>query len=149
MTVTSECGSVFEMAGVGQSSRASGRARRRRGFRPKHGGIAQSSELGSFTGGQGGRRHKELENGSPGSLVYVRWWAAEVQRGRVSAQAWESFTASRGSRPGAWVRLGVDGKGWPRRLCSGSGGGRWRLLSTTNSSDHWLGQGFGCISEDN
>jgi hypothetical protein len=30
----------------------------------------------------------------------------------------------------------VDGKGWPWRSCSGSCGGRWRLLSTANSGDH-------------
>jgi hypothetical protein len=57
-TVTSVCGSVSEMAGVGRSSRAGGGARRQRVIRPNHGGIVQSNELGSFTGGQGGCRHK-------------------------------------------------------------------------------------------
>jgi hypothetical protein len=39
------------------------------------------------------------------------------------AQAWESFTASRGSRLGARARLVVDRKGWPWWPCSGSDGG--------------------------
>jgi hypothetical protein len=43
--------------------------------------------------------------------------------------------------------LGVYGKGWPRRPCSGSGGGRWRLPLAMNSGDHWLGREFGCASE--
>jgi hypothetical protein len=43
---------------------------------------------------------------------------------------------------------GVDGRGWLRRPCSGSGGGRWRLPFAGNSGDHWLGQGLGCTSED-
>jgi hypothetical protein len=73
------CGSVSEMAGVGRSSRAGGEARRRRVIRPNHGGIAQSSELGSFTGSQGGCRRMELVNGSPGNLVYVRWRVGEVR----------------------------------------------------------------------
>jgi hypothetical protein len=56
--VTSVCGSVSEMAGVGRSSRAGWVARRRRVIQPNHGGIVQSNELGSFMGGQGGCRHK-------------------------------------------------------------------------------------------
>jgi hypothetical protein len=80
-TVTLMCGSLARMAGVGQTSCACGEARGRRGSRPNHGGIAQSSELGSFMGGQGSRRRKELKNGSPGSPVYARWRVAEVQRG--------------------------------------------------------------------
>jgi hypothetical protein len=76
--------SVFEsssgMAGDGRASCAGGEARRRRGFRPNHGNIAQSSESGSFTRGQGGRGCKESKNGSPGGPVYERWRAAEVQR---------------------------------------------------------------------
>ena len=70
--VTSVCGSVLEMVGVGWSSRAGKGARRLRGFRSNHGGIAQSSELGSLTGCQGSRRRKELKNGSPECLVYER-----------------------------------------------------------------------------
>jgi hypothetical protein len=81
-TVTSMCWSASGMAGVGRASCAGGGARRRRGFWPNHGGIAQSSVLGSFTGSQGGRRRKELVNGLPGSPVYVRWRAAKVRRGR-------------------------------------------------------------------
>jgi hypothetical protein len=49
-----------------------------------------------------------------------------LRRSNVSAQAWESFTASRGSRLGARARLGVAGMGWPRRPCLGSDGGRCR-----------------------
>jgi hypothetical protein len=50
------CGSSSGMAGVGRTSCADGEARRRRGSRPNHGRIAQSSELESFTRGQGSRR---------------------------------------------------------------------------------------------
>jgi hypothetical protein len=64
-------------------------------------------------------------------------------RGRVSAQAWESFTVSWGSHPRARAKLGVDGKGWPQRSCSGSGGGWWRLPFTANSGYLWLGWGLG------
>jgi hypothetical protein len=50
------------------------------------------------------------------------------------------------SCPGARVRLGVVRKDWSRRPCLGSDGGRWRSLSTANSGDLRLGQGFGCAS---
>jgi hypothetical protein len=77
--VTSVCGSVSEVVGVGRTSCAGGGARRQRVIRPNHVGIVQSSELGSFTGNQGGCRHKEFANGSPGSQVFVRWRAAEAR----------------------------------------------------------------------
>jgi hypothetical protein len=79
-TVTLVCGSSPGMVGVGRSTCAGGGSRRRRGIRPAHSKIAQSSESRGFTGGQGSRRRKELKNGLPGSLVYVRWLAAEVRR---------------------------------------------------------------------
>jgi hypothetical protein len=79
--VTLVCGSSSGMAGVGRTSCVGGEARRRRGFQPNHGGIAQSSELGSFTGGQGSRRRKQFDNGVPSSLVYAWWRVAEVRRG--------------------------------------------------------------------
>jgi hypothetical protein len=66
--------------------------------------------------------------------------------GNALAQAWISFTASRGSGPGAGAKLGVNKRGWPQRPCSGRDGGRWCLLSTANSGDLWLGQGFRCAS---
>jgi hypothetical protein len=81
MAITSVCGSSSGMAGVGRTSCAGGEARRRRGSRPNHGGITQSSELGSFTGGQGSRRRKQFDNDVPGSPVYARWRVAEVRRG--------------------------------------------------------------------
>jgi hypothetical protein len=79
--VTSVCRSSSGMAGVGRTSCAGGEAHRRRGSRPNHSGIAQSSELGSFMGGQGSRRRKQFDNGVPGSPVYARWRVAEVRRG--------------------------------------------------------------------
>jgi hypothetical protein len=79
-TVTLVCGSSPGMVGVGRSTCAGGGARRWQGIRPAHGEIALSSESRGFTGGQGSRRRKELKNGSPGSLVYVRWRAADVRR---------------------------------------------------------------------
>jgi hypothetical protein len=99
-TVTSMCGSVAGMAEVGRTSCACGEASRRRGFRPNHGGIAQSSELGSFTGGQGSCRHKELKNGLCGSLVYVQWRAAEVRRGcaRFSGEAMSRLKLGKASQ---------------------------------------------------
>jgi hypothetical protein len=75
---------------------AGGGARRRRVIQPNHGGIAQSSELGSFTGSQGGCRHKEFVNGSPGSPVCVRLRAAEVRRGRARCSV----------GAGSWLKLG-------------------------------------------
>jgi hypothetical protein len=80
VAVTSVCGSSSGMARVCRASCAGGEARRRRGFWPNHSDIAQSSESGSFTRGQGGHGCKESKNGSPGSPVYVRWRAAEVRR---------------------------------------------------------------------
>ena len=41
LTVTLMCGSSPAMVGVGRSTCAGGRARRRRGFRPTHGAIVQ------------------------------------------------------------------------------------------------------------
>jgi hypothetical protein len=142
-TVTPVCGSVSEMTGVGRSSRAGGRAHRRRVSRPNHGGIAQSSEFGSFTGSQGGCRRKELVNGSPGSPVNMRWRAAEVRRGcaHCSGGAGSWLKLGNASRPLGEAFHGL-GRSWGRRkrlataACSGSGGGRWRLLFAANSGDH-------------
>jgi hypothetical protein len=50
LRVTTMCGSPSGMAGVGQSTRAGGEARRRRGVRPAHGTIVQSNGSKSFTG---------------------------------------------------------------------------------------------------
>jgi hypothetical protein len=73
------------MVGVGWSSRAGWGAHWRRVIRPNHGGIAQSSELGSFTGSQGGCWRKEFVNGSPGSPVYV--WCGRPKSGEVALAA--------------------------------------------------------------
>jgi hypothetical protein len=78
--VTSVCGSLLGMAGVGRASCAGGEARWRRGFRPNHDDIAQTSESGSFTRGQGGRGCLESKNASPGGPVYEPWRAANVRR---------------------------------------------------------------------
>jgi hypothetical protein len=69
--VTSRYGSASEMAGGCRSSCVGGEVCRRRGTRPNHDRITQSSELGSFTGGQGSRRRKQFDNGVPGSPVYA------------------------------------------------------------------------------
>jgi hypothetical protein len=144
MAVTSVCRSVSEMEGVGWSSRVGGGARRRRVIRPNHGGIAKYSELGSFTGSQGGCWCKELLNGSPGSPVYVWWRATEVRRGRArcSGGAGSRLKLGKASRPlgeafqGHERGSGSTKKGWPWRPCSSSGGGRWRLPFAVNSGDH-------------
>jgi hypothetical protein len=126
-TVTPMCGSASGMAGVGRASCVGGGARRQRGFHPNHSGIAQSSELGSFTGSQGGHRPKELVNDLPGSPVYVRRRAAEVRRGRSHGfgEAGSRFSLEKASRlhgeavQGLGARLGVYGNGWPRWLMLG------------------------------
>jgi hypothetical protein len=50
VAVTSVYGSSSGMVGASRISCAGGEARRRRGFRPNHGGIVQSSELGELHG---------------------------------------------------------------------------------------------------
>jgi hypothetical protein len=65
LAVTSRGGSPAVMAEIGLAVCADGRTRQRRVLRPAHGGIAQLNGTGSFTGGQGCRRHKESTNGLP------------------------------------------------------------------------------------
>jgi hypothetical protein len=134
------------MAGFGRSSRVGGGARRRREIRPNHGGIAQSSELGSFTGSQGGCRRKDLVNGSPGSPVYVRWRAAEVRQGRARCSGGEGSRLKLGKASwplgeavqglglgwGSTEEAGYDGHAW----AVVAGGGAclsWRTPATTGS----------------
>jgi hypothetical protein len=50
LAVTPRCDSSTVMARIGLTTRAGDQARRRRVLRPAHGGIAQSSGTGSFTG---------------------------------------------------------------------------------------------------
>jgi hypothetical protein len=59
------------MVGMGLAVCVGGRACRWRVLRPAHGGIVQLNGTGSFTGGQGCRRHKESTNGLPCGSVYV------------------------------------------------------------------------------
>jgi hypothetical protein len=68
------------MAGTGLAACAGGRGRRRCVLRPAHDGVVQLNGTGSFTGGQGCRRHKESTNGLPCSSVYVRRRPVEVRR---------------------------------------------------------------------
>jgi hypothetical protein len=67
--------------------------------------------------------------------------------GRVSAQAWKKLHGLSGKLSKSSGEVGVYGKVRPRRLYSGSGGGRWRLPLAANSGDHWLGREFGCTRE--
>jgi hypothetical protein len=162
--VTSVCGSSSGMAGVGRTSCSGGEARRRRGFRHIHGGIAQSSELGSF---MGGRRCKELKNGSPGSPVYMRWRAAEVRRGcaRFNGEAESRLKLGKASQPlgeaiqglrQGWGSTGkaghcgraravVAGGGacFPRRtlVISGSGGALGAQVKMATASGALIGEG--------
>ena len=71
LAVTSRGGSPTVMAEIGLAACAGGRARRRRVLRPAHGGIVQLNGTGSFTRGQGCRRHKEPTNGLPCGSIYV------------------------------------------------------------------------------
>jgi hypothetical protein len=50
LAVTSRCGLSMVMARIGLTACAGGRTRRRRVLQPAHGGRAQSSGIGSFTG---------------------------------------------------------------------------------------------------
>jgi hypothetical protein len=81
LRVTTMCGSPSGMVGVGQSTCAGGGARRQRGVWPNQGTIGQSNGSVSFTGDQGKRVCKELENDSPDCSVYARRQATEVRRG--------------------------------------------------------------------
>jgi hypothetical protein len=60
------------MAGIRLATCVGGRARRLRVLRPAHGDIVQLNGTGSFTGGQGCRRHKESTNDLLCGSVYVR-----------------------------------------------------------------------------
>jgi hypothetical protein len=90
----SRCRSLVVVVEVGQSMRAGGSARRRRGIRPNHGAIVQLNGSGSFTRGQGRHVREEFENGSPDCLVYAWLRATEVRRGR----SWVSSEALPGPR---------------------------------------------------
>jgi hypothetical protein len=68
--ITSRCGSSAVVVGVGQSMRAGGGARWRRGVWPNQGGTVQLNGSGSFTRGQGRHVCEEFENGSPDCSVY-------------------------------------------------------------------------------
>jgi hypothetical protein len=59
-----------------------------------------------------------------------------LQWGKASAQAWENFIASQGSRPRARARLGVVGKGWPRAAVLGQG---WRAVESSPELEFLLG----------
>jgi hypothetical protein len=50
LMVTPMCGSSAAMVGVGRSTCAGGRTRRRRGLQPTQGGIVQLNGSESFTG---------------------------------------------------------------------------------------------------
>jgi hypothetical protein len=73
--------------------------------------------------GQGSRRRKELKNGSPGSPVYVRWWAAEVRRGcaRFSGEAMSRLKLGKASQPLGEAVQGL-GRGWGSMEKAGHGG---------------------------
>jgi hypothetical protein len=82
LAITSRCGLLAVVVGVGWSTCAGGGARRRRGIRPNQGGTVQLNGSGSFTRGQVRHVCEEFENGSPDCSVYARLWAIEVRRGR-------------------------------------------------------------------
>jgi hypothetical protein len=107
------------MAGTGLAACVGGRAHRRRVLRPAHGGIVQLNGTGSFTGGQGCRRHKESTNGLPCSLVYVRWRPVEVRRrqsgvsGEVVFCLWARGASLSSGEASQGVRRGRGGLEWP------------------------------------
>jgi hypothetical protein len=77
--ITAMCGLPSGMVGVSRSTCAGGDDRRRREVRPAHGEIVQLNGSESFTREQGRGVREELKNGSPESLVHVRWRATEVR----------------------------------------------------------------------
>jgi hypothetical protein len=80
LAVTTRYDSTVVMAGIGRSTCAGGRARRRRVLRPIHGDTGQSKGTGSFTGCQGIDSCKESENNSPWSSVHACRRSGEVRR---------------------------------------------------------------------
>jgi hypothetical protein len=81
LTVTPMCGSSLAMVGVGRSTCAGGRARRRRGIWPAHGAIVQLVSSGGSTRWCRDGLRKGFENGVETYRVHVCWWAEEVRRG--------------------------------------------------------------------
>jgi hypothetical protein len=79
LAVTSRGKLPAVMARIGLAACAGSRVQWWRVLRHVHGGIAQLNGTGSFTGGQGCRRHKESTNGLPCSLVYERRRLVEVR----------------------------------------------------------------------
>jgi hypothetical protein len=78
LAVTARYDLTTVMAGIGRSTCAGGRARRRRVLRPIHGEIVQSKGMESFTGCWGVYPCKELKKSSPWSSVYARRRSGEV-----------------------------------------------------------------------
>jgi hypothetical protein len=104
LAITSRCGSLAMVVGVGRSTCAGGGARRRRGIRPNQGVIDQLNGSGSFTRNQGRCVRKEFENGSPDCSVYARSRATEVWRRR----SWVSGEVLSGPR--AWKASRATGE---------------------------------------
>jgi hypothetical protein len=111
--VTLMCRSSSGMAGVGRTSCVGGEARRRRGSRPNHCGIAQSSELGSLT------EVREVVGASNWTMVYL---VARSTRGGGRPKSGEGD-------PAAPVRQGLGScleklQGSTGKLSRGSGEAR-------------------------
>jgi hypothetical protein len=104
LAITSRCGSLAMVVGVGRSTCAGGGARRRRGIRPNQGVIDQLNGSGSFTRNQGRCVREEFENGSPDCSVYARSRATEVWRRR----SWVSGEVLSGPR--AWKASRATGE---------------------------------------
>jgi hypothetical protein len=80
LAITPRCGSPAMVVGEGRSTRASGRARWRRGIRPNQGMIDKLNGSGSFNRDQLRCVREEFENGSPDCSVHARSRATEVRR---------------------------------------------------------------------
>ena len=103
--------------------------------------------MGSFTGGQGCRRHKETTNGLPCSSVYVRRRPVEVRRhqsgvsGEVVFGLWARGASLNSEEASRGVRRG--GGGLERPVYGGRGsGGRWHAVPRANAGELVLGQGW-------
>ena len=133
--------------GIGLAACAGSRARRRCLLRPAHDGRIQLNSTGSFTGGQGCCRHKELTNGLPCSSVDVRQRPVEVRRrqsgvsGEVVFGLWARGASLSSEEASRGVRRGGGGLEWP--VYSGWGsGGRWHAVPRANAGELVLGQGW-------
>jgi hypothetical protein len=114
LAVTTRCGSTAVMAGIGRSTCAGGRARRRRVLRPVHGDTGQSKARGASRGGKESTRarnhritHREARSTFTGDWVKSGDLdpASPVRQSSIP-RSW-SFTKARRVYSKGWTGLGM------------------------------------------